>query len=288
MSENDGLAPIRLVLHPTDFTETSEQAFAHALKIALASKTRLYILHADAGERGDVDWSAFPSVRQTLARWGVLPEGIAREDVGRELGMHLAKLSTPDRDPVRAILRFVDEHSTDLIVLATHGRDGVARLTHRAIAEPVARAAEIPTLFVPEGARGFVDGASGTLRMRNVVFPIDHRPGPDAALRETRRLCQALGLTGSALHLLHVGDGEMPAVTVDETEFRVTRIARSGGVVDEILALASECEADLIAMATAGHEGFLDALRGSITERVLRQAPCPVLAVGADREPEQP
>lgn len=32
-------------------------------------------------------------------------------------------------------------------------------------------------------------------------------------------------------------------------------------------------------MATKGHEGFLDALRGTTTERVLRQAECPVLAV---------
>ena len=40
--------------------------------------------------------------------------------------------------------------------------------------------------------------------------------------------------------------------------------------------------ANLIMMATAGHQGFLDALRGSTTERVLRHAPCPVLAVPAD------
>jgi nucleotide-binding universal stress UspA family protein len=32
-------------------------------------------------------------------------------------------------------------------------------------------------------------------------------------------------------------------------------------------------------MATEGHQGFLDALRGSTTERVLRGALCPVLAV---------
>jgi len=38
-------------------------------------------------------------------------------------------------------------------------------------------------------------------------------------------------------------------------------------------------KANLIGMATAGHHGLLDALRGSTTERVLRQAPCPVLAI---------
>jgi len=37
----------------------------------------------------------------------------------------------------------------------------------------------------------------------------------------------------------------------------------------------------LIVMATEGHRDFLDALRGSTTERVLRAADCAVLAVPA-------
>jgi hypothetical protein len=37
--------------------------------------------------------------------------------------------------------------------------------------------------------------------------------------------------------------------------------------------------ADLIAMLTAGHEGVVDALRGSTSEQILRHSPCPVLAV---------
>jgi nucleotide-binding universal stress UspA family protein len=68
----------------------------------------------------------------------------------------------------------------------------------------------------------------------------------------------------------------------EDVPFQVTRSSRSGDVVEEILAAAAECQADLIVMATAGHQGFLDALRGSTTERVLRHAPCPVLAVPAD------
>jgi nucleotide-binding universal stress UspA family protein len=44
----------------------------------------------------------------------------------------------------------------------------------------------------------------------------------------------------------------------------------------------NEQEVDLIVMPTAGRLGILDALRGSITERMLRQAPCPVLDVPAD------
>lgn len=223
-------------------------------------------------------------MRRTLARWGALPEGSAPSDVGDKLGVHVAKVSATDSDPVRAIVRFVNDHKNDLIVLATHGRDGLHRWVHGAVAEPVAREADAPTLFLPREASGFVDPDSGAVRLEHVLIPIDHRPRPEAALRETERLCRTLALPKVALHLFHVGEqGDMPAPqTPDSPVFEVTRTARSGQVVDEILAAARACRADMIAMATAGHHGFLDALRGSTTERVLRHAPCPVLAVPAD------
>jgi nucleotide-binding universal stress UspA family protein len=279
-----GIPPIRSILNATDLTAASELAFAHALKIALAGRTKLYVLHAEPGNDQEVDWSAFPGVRQTLAKWGVLPEGSSTADVGDRLGIHLAKISAHDPDPVRAIVRFVDDHKNDLIVLATHGRDGLPRWLHSAVAEPAAREADTPTLFIARGARGFVDADNGALHLENVVIPIDHQPSPHAAVREAQRLCRTLAATEIALHLLYVGEpGDMPMVEVEATPpFAVTRAARSGNVVDQILAVAAECQADLIVMATAGHHGFLDALRGSTTERVLRHAPCPVLAVPAD------
>jgi len=56
---------------------------------------------------------------------------------------------------------------------------------------------------------------------------------------------------------------------------------RQGGVVDQILEEEAHWRADLLVLATQGHMDFLDALRGSTTERVLRGAHCPVLAVPA-------
>jgi nucleotide-binding universal stress UspA family protein len=52
--------------------------------------------------------------------------------------------------------------------------------------------------------------------------------------------------------------------------------------VETIVDTAREVDADLIVMATRGREGFLDALRGSTTEQVLRQAGRAVLAVPSD------
>jgi nucleotide-binding universal stress UspA family protein len=43
--------------------------------------------------------------------------------------------------------------------------------------------------------------------------------------------------------------------------------------------MEKEHSSDLIVMTTQGHEGLLDNLRGSTTERILRNSCCPVLAV---------
>jgi nucleotide-binding universal stress UspA family protein len=52
-----------------------------------------------------------------------------------------------------------------------------------------------------------------------------------------------------------------------------------GDVVPSILRAARQAGADMIVMPTAGHHGFIDALRGSVTQRVLHDAPCPILAL---------
>jgi nucleotide-binding universal stress UspA family protein len=62
-------------------------------------------------------------------------------------------------------------------------------------------------------------------------------------------------------------------------------VTPEGDVVETIGAVAAEVGADLIVMTTEGHHGFLDALRGSTSERVLRAARCPLLAIPARAAP---
>jgi nucleotide-binding universal stress UspA family protein len=86
------------------------------------------------------------------------------------------------------------------------------------------------------------------------------------------------------IFLLHVGDGgKAPTVALPEDPACAwNTLQRGGDVVEETPHAVKERDVDLIVMATAGREGILDALRGSVTEQVLRRAPCPVLAVPAD------
>ena len=60
---------------------------------------------------------------------------------------------------------------------------------------------------------------------------------------------------------------------------RTGRELRTGHPVDTITALAKRTNADLIVMGTHGRTGIKRALIGSVAERVLQHAPCPVLVV---------
>lgn len=56
-------------------------------------------------------------------------------------------------------------------------------------------------------------------------------------------------------------------------------LVRAGVPWQEIVAIADETNMDLIILATHGRTGLTHALLGSVTERVVRHAPCPVLVV---------
>jgi nucleotide-binding universal stress UspA family protein len=65
--------------------------------------------------------------------------------------------------------------------------------------------------------------------------------------------------------------------------FTVHREVREGTPFSEIVRFAKEQQIDLIIMGTHGHTGLTHMLLGSVTEKVVRKAPCPVLTV---RHPE--
>jgi len=121
-----GIPVIQSIAHPTDFSATSALAFAHALRLALETKSRLSLLHVN--EKGSQDhWTSFPHVRETLVRWGLLNEKAARTDLEARLGIEVTKVEIRHRDPVTGLFEFFLSHRPDLIVLSTHGREGLNR-----------------------------------------------------------------------------------------------------------------------------------------------------------------
>jgi hypothetical protein len=84
-------AAIQIIAHPTDFSKDSSGAFAHALRMALETKSRLYLLHVK--ESGSLNaWTSFPHVRAILANWGLLDPDASPSQIEDRLGIRVTKV----------------------------------------------------------------------------------------------------------------------------------------------------------------------------------------------------
>jgi nucleotide-binding universal stress UspA family protein len=281
MAQTDSQVWFQRIFHPTDFSDASNVAFVHALKLAVLANGRLTILHTGAEGGGD-RWRDFPRVRGTLERWGMAPLNSPQEVIF-SVGLDVEKIATPHADPARGVLQYLGKHPHDLIVLSTHQHDGFDRWTHKQVAEPIARRSGEMTLFIPHGSEGFISLESGAASLRNILIPVDHSPDPQIAVDSAVSLARTLECHGMIFTLIHVGeDGRFPEIITPRREtWQWKKIHKQGNVERQILQAAHEWRADLIVMTTQGHHGFLDALRGSTTERIVRNSQCPVLAVPA-------
>ena len=141
------------------------------------------------------------------------------------------------------------------------------------------------------------------MQLKHVLVPTDYSDTSEAALTYGRALAS---LFGADLTLLHVTDNPFLRATVaDPATLRAGEVKRlsdrltpadreilrarailevSDDPADEIVTYAKAADIDLIVMGTHGRRGAAHLLVGSVAERVVRTAPCPVLTV---RHPER-
>lgn len=268
------------VFHLTDLSPEAESAFAHALAIALIRGSKLTLLHAGTeGSRGGRDWGRFPHVRETLERWGLLEPGSKRDDVFEKLSVQVKKVDLGPSSSVSDVLDYLSDSPSELIVTSYDAKRGIGAVRRDATAEDVARQSGAMTLFVPNGCRGFVSAADGSLSLRRILVPIADDPAPALAIKAAHRVASLLGDPPVEVTLLHVGAEFPPVQAVDDEVVRFTQTSREGDVAEQILAVAGETGADLISMVTNGRSSLGEMVRGSHTERVTRKASCPVLAL---------
>jgi nucleotide-binding universal stress UspA family protein len=278
MAIGPGFSIIESVLHPTDFSESSLVAFHHALKTAMLAKSRLTLLHVSSDPASE--WSGFPGIRETLERWGELPKGSPKSAVER-VGIQENKVISNQGEPVEAVLGFLEKHPTDLIVLATSRRGNLVPWLGKSVSAPVTRKAGEMTLLIPGDAKGFVSAKDGSVKLNKILIPIASSPRPEPALKAAVRFVRKLNAPEGTFMALHVGTtNTMPALNYPEADgWTWQKEVRSGEVIEGIVNTAKEFEADLIVMPTDGRNGFLDAMRGSHSERVLRYCPTPLLTI---------
>jgi nucleotide-binding universal stress UspA family protein len=280
------MPPFRRIFHPTDFSAADSAAFAHAVKLTCLVQGELTMMHVDhtVGRQGFED---FPRIRPLLARWGLLPEGSSKDDVAK-LGVQIKRVRAVSDDTTGAILQHLTTHPTELLVLSTHQHEGLARLTHHAVAEPIARGTHARTLFVPAGIEGFVSSETGRTNLTRVLIPLTHKPDSQTAIDLAAHLASTLDSKHVLFELIQLEkDGVLQKFTHPERpDWTWNTLVAKGDPAEWILAAGADFDVDLIVMMTEGHTGLVDLIRGSTTERVVRGTRCPLLAIPA--RPELP
>jgi nucleotide-binding universal stress UspA family protein len=283
---------IKNILCPTDLTAGSDEALRYALALARAYGARLTAFHCEP-----------PNLDGELVQTEL--KSSFEQSLFQQLGP--AELATIDwervieqgSDPGNAIVEFAGERSIDLIVMRSRRRPHRAALLG-STAESVCRSAPCPVLVMHTDERDWVKEPTHEIAVKRVLVAYDFSDDAELALNYGLSFAQEYQ---AELHLLHV----MPPSSLDEPEIswyplgkegtyhraarrlqkavpaethlwcQVTQAVSEGQPYREILNYAERHQIDLICLGAHGAGFGMRALFGSNVDRVLRQAPCPVL-----------
>jgi len=271
---------IKRILCPTDLSPHSGTAVRYALALSRAHGAELILLHCTDDVDGEekLEASVLPHVDPSDTRWRLVVAGAG--DVGEE------------------IMTRAQMENIDLIVMRSRRRPHRAALLG-STAETVCRSAPCPVLVMHNDEREFVSDEL-KVDLKRVLVAYDFSDYSELALKYGLSIAQE---HQAELHLLHV----LPPRSVDGPEIawypikgesayqtaarrlqrvvpsdvhlwcKVTTAVSEGNAYREILNYAENNEINLISVGAHGAGFGMRALFGSNVDRVLRQAPCPVL-----------
>lgn len=289
---------MKRILCATDFSDCGFKALDYAIDLVEPMEARLdviYVLPSDksgAGRGPDLE----SQVVETHLRDDVQSFLDTRYSTTTDLPeIHCAVIRS--KKVASAIIDYAIEIGADMIVLGTRGKGEIKRFFLGSVAAEVVRTAPCPVLTVQKDAE--------LSPIQRILVPVDFSEDTRETLREARALA---ALFDAHLELLHtVLDPQPPDFYEDESswlndvdshtselaenklkkEFRavggrevaVRFHVRNGHPAKEIVRFVNEQSCDLIVMSTRGLQGFMRFLLGSMTEAVMRKAPCPILTV---------
>lgn len=284
---NDQEFPITGVLAATDLSAQGQRALERAASLAAVHAARLTVVHV-------VD-DALPA--KLAKRLQGDAERLIREWLAALPELEV-DLRIPIGKPHSSILGLADETDASLVVLGAHRGARLADLFRGTTAERVVRFGHVPVLLVcapPTGGyeRVLVGMDFSTHARRAMGFARHLVPGSRVLLVHAHHLpYQGLIVEGDA-------DGRTAAAGAHwarqraEAEFRklMTEITsdtpppdyvlREGDARSVLREEARRMQAELLVLGTHGRTGVAHALLGSVTEDMLAQPPCDVLAVKA-------
>ena len=288
---------IKNILLAHDLTSSTDGAVALATQLARTTGATLHVVFADILYGAGADQAAHLSAGLAA---GTDPSERLRAAVGLDpLPLETRYAVVRGIAPAPALLDYALSHEMDLIVMGTHGRRGLRRLMLGSVAEEVVRHAPCPVLTVPQHG-GVKEDA-----VREILVPIDFSEHAFRALVHARALAESLQ---ARLVLLHVVEDKLhpafygpalqsiydvdplieeKAVAHLKREFEhaggregeADFVARYGVAPGVILDVAEARGVGLVVMGTHGLTALERFFVGSVTDKVVRAAPCPVFTV---------
>ncbi|MEM1268645.1 MAG: universal stress protein [Bacteroidota bacterium] len=289
---------IRSILVPNDYSPQAQAALRHAAWYAKRHKATVHLLTVST-----LFEDLYPVLADEERASKLHPfEDTLSEVSAKGNAFRFVEAERKADQIDKGILKYAEEINADLIVMATHGRQGLDHLLIGSVAESVVRRADCPVLTVRSSAK-YAEPAP-----KRILVPLDFSAHARKALAHARELRDN---RRAELNLLHIVQ-HMPAYGVidvppeppdlaekrenaalkgmreiaaeildpnDDPTFHV--LAVHGNPAIRILEAAKDLDADLIVMASHGRTGIRRFVLGSVAEKIVQLAPCPVFTVKA-------
>ncbi len=275
--EHPPICPARLerLLVCTDGSADSQGAVAGALALAQACASKVYLLRV-LEFNPEFEAQAPELVARQEGEVHAYLEGLAAE--AARLDILLETRVRRSEAAYEAIVTEAEKIEPELIIMGRRGRGRLFRLMMGNVTARVIGDSPFNVLVVPQGVR---------LEFKRILIASDGSPYSDAAWDEalyvTRRVESQLLALSVARHEeeLEIAQAIVARLKAEAGRSGVSleTLVRLGRPFEAIVQAALEKRADLIVMGALGMTGLTSLLMGSVTERVIAQAPCPVMVV---------
>lgn len=131
------------ILCPTDYSDSSDKAVRYAIEFARRVNAHVRFLHIQEPEG---------VLRKTGTEENPVSENFTRMLLAEKKKGLTADVKIVSGDPTETIIKHAHEWFADLIIMGSHGRNGLMRIMMGSVAEAVFRSAAIPVLIVKQDA----------------------------------------------------------------------------------------------------------------------------------------
>lgn len=293
----------RNIICATDFSEFTEGIVAYGIAMAKKYEATLYICHV-------VDLSTVSAYGEAVfdpIEYQQRFMESARREIDRLLdgaGIDYQPLITLG-NTTDEIARLAKEYIADMVITATHGRSGLKRFFLGSVTERLMRTLPCPLLVLRSNEEATEQSLQQKFPFKKIMVGCDFSRDSELALEYSLSIAQEFE---SELHLVHVVEPsgykdlfklqnqtgekfkeELYEMIKEKLNALVPRDALDwihldtrllvGKPYAELIRYAGMHEIDMIALGIRGHGMVEELLVGSTTDRVIRQAPCPVLSI---------